>query len=144
MKTLHLVIALMSAALLHATEGPESSRPFQEAVAAALKAQDRAAFYKLVDFDGLDSDWVANNKMLIEAYFKEAKLHPGFSGSIAGGPAAMPQPMATQQYNHPIAGAYVIHFGPDAAMRMPLCQVDGNWRVACVMLKKEAGPSGGR
>lgn len=122
---------------LFGAETQSNPQSFKEAISAALREQDRSAFYKLVDFGGLNSDWIENNKMLIEVYFNETKSHLGFSGSIIGGAAAMPQPMPTQQYNHPIAGAYLIHFGPDTAMHIPLCQIDGNWRVACIMLKKE-------
>jgi hypothetical protein len=110
---------------------------FVDAVTTALKNQDRNAFYDLVSFDKLDKDWIANNKMIFEDYFRQAQSLPSFTASFKQSSASSIATLPTQQYTHPVIGTYLMHIDPDTAMNLPVCMDSGEFRIATIMPKQK-------
>lgn len=110
---------------------------FVDAVTTALKNQDRDAFYDLVSFDKLDKDWIANNKMIFEDYFRQAQSSPFFTASFRPSSASSIATLPTQQYTHPVIGTYLMHIDPDTAMNLPVCMDSGEFRIATIMPKQK-------
>ena len=110
---------------------------FVDAVTTALKNQDRNAFYDLVSFDKLDKDWVANNKMIFEDYFRQAQSSPSFTASLSSSSASSFATLPTQQYTHPVIGTYLMHIDPDTTMNLAVCMDNGEFRIATIMPKQK-------
>jgi hypothetical protein len=110
---------------------------FVDAVTTALKNQDRNAFYDLVSFDKLDKDWIANNKMIFEDYFRQAQSSPFFTASFRQSSASSIATLPTQQYTHPVIGTYLMHIDPDTTMNLPVCVDNGEFRIATIMPKQK-------
>ena len=137
MKTLAHILLSLALVCSAFCKDNTSEAQFIDAVTKALRTQDREAFYKLVCFDRLDADWIANNKRIFEDYFKEARSAPSFTGSIRNGTAFLSSTLPTQEYNQPIIGTYLMHIAPETAMNIPICMKDGAFRIASLMLKPE-------
>lgn len=117
--------------------GDVDESQFVKAITTALRNQDRDAFYELVCFEKLDKDWIATNKAIFEINFREAKSTPSFEGSISRSLESINAPMPTLKYNCSVTAAYLMHIAPGTTMNIPLCLNNGEFKVACKMLREQ-------